>query len=158
VLEAAAALPPAALERELRPGLVIVWFEGEEPSAADMAERIVFTLEIWAASLAGLPAPSSRRGDGADRRLARFDAAAKAFTRLARAIRDRGAWDCAFVDALCEPPEMFTYGGVMAHVLEYGTIRRHHLASVLVELGAEIGVADDPIIWEQSALRSRPRP
>jgi AraC-like DNA-binding protein len=153
LLEAAATLPADALERELRPGLVIVWFEGEEPSAADMAERIVFTLEIWAAALAGLPAPSPRREDGAGRRLDRFDAAAKAFTRLARAIRDRGAWDSAFVDALCEPPEMFTYGGVMAHVLEYGAVRRHHLATVLAELGAEIAGADDPIIWEQSALK-----
>ena len=34
------------------------------------------------------------------------------FARLARAIRDRGAWDDAFVDALCEPPQSFTYGGV----------------------------------------------
>ena len=58
LLEAAATLPAAALERELRPGLVIVWFEGPEPSAAVMAERIVFTLEIWAASLVGLPGPS----------------------------------------------------------------------------------------------------
>ena len=52
-------------------------------------------------------------------------------------MRDRGAWDDAFVDALCEPPEAFTYGGVISHVLAYGAIRREALAGVLRELGAD---------------------
>ena len=43
---------PSSL-RELRPGLVVVWFEGEEPSAALMAERLVCTLEVWVAAIAG---------------------------------------------------------------------------------------------------------
>ena len=42
LLEAAATLPAAELERELRPGLVVVSFEGQEASAALMAERLVF--------------------------------------------------------------------------------------------------------------------
>ena len=62
-------------------------------------------------------------------------------------LRDRGAWDDAFVDALCEPPQSFTYGGVFAHVLEYGAIRREMLASVLRELGATLAIGD-PILWE----------
>ena len=48
---------------------------------------------------------------------------------------------------LPEPPESFTYGGVLAHILEYGAIRREALAGVLTELGAEIGPSD-PILWE----------
>jgi nicotinamidase-related amidase len=80
---------------------------------------------------------------------ARFDRAAVAFTRIARRIRDRGAWDDAFVDALCEPPQSFTYGGVLSHVLTYGAVRREALASVLRELGAEVP-AGDPILWEDA--------
>ena len=34
-------LPTEALERPLRPGFVAVWFEGEEPTAALMAQRLV---------------------------------------------------------------------------------------------------------------------
>jgi hypothetical protein len=30
-----------------------------------------------------------------------------------------GAWDAAFVDALCEPPESFTFGAAVAHVLTW---------------------------------------
>ena len=50
---------------------------------------------------------------------------------------------------------MYAYGGVVAHVLEFGTIRRHHLASVLVELGAEIAASDDPILSEQAGVSAR---
>jgi AraC family transcriptional regulator len=147
LLRAAATLPPAELGRPLRPGLVVVWFEGEEPSAALMAERLVFTLEVWVAAIAGRPFPD---GGGEDL-VARFERAARDFARIVRAIRERGAWDDAFVDALCEPPQSFTYGGVVAHVLSYGAVRRETLAGVLAELGAEVASSGDPIDWEAGA-------
>jgi AraC family transcriptional regulator len=144
LLEATATLPPDRLERLLRPGLVVVPFEGEEPSAALMAERLVYTIEVWVAAIAGAPVPPPGSGD----LLARFDRAAPAFERIVRRIRDAGAWDDAFVDALCEPPQSFTYGGVVAHVLSYGAVRREALASVLAELGAAVPASGDPIHWE----------
>jgi AraC family transcriptional regulator len=144
LLEAAATLPAAELERPLRPGFVAVWFEGEEPSAAMMAERLVFTLEVWIAAMAGKPLPRTRGDD----LLSRFDRASRSFGRLARAVRDAGAWDDAFVDALCEPPQSFTYGGVLAHILSLGAVRREMLASVLAELGARPPSSGDPIEWE----------
>src|SRR4051812_19686868 len=63
------------------------------------------------------------------------------------------AWDAGFVDALCEPPESFTYGSVVAHVIEYGAIRRAMLASVLAQLGAGDAEATDgdPISWERGS-------
>jgi AraC family transcriptional regulator len=145
LLEAAATLPAAELERELRPGLVVVWFEGEEASAALMAERLVYTLEVWVAAIQGQPAP-----EGGGELLPRLERASVAFARLARRIRDRGAWDDAFVDALCDPPQSFTYGGVIAHVLSYGAVRREALAGVLAELGAPVLTSGDPIEWEQA--------
>ncbi len=145
LLRAAVALPTGELERPLRPGLVVVWFEGEEPSAAAMAERLVYTLEVWVAAISGASLPAVGRGRDLLRRHRR---AGRAFARLARSIRDRGAWDDAFVDALCEPPQSFTYGGVLAHVLTYGAVRREALASVLAELGASVEGSADPIEWE----------
>lgn len=144
LLDVAATLPAEALERPLRPGFVAVWFEGEEPNAALMAERLVFTLEVWVAAMAGEVMPEQ---GGRDLR-ERFDRAAVAFARIARGVRDRAGWDDAFVDALCEPPQSFTYGGVLAHVLSYGAIRREMLASVLRELGATVPSIGDPILWE----------
>ena len=146
LLTAAAALPPEELERPLRPGLVLVWFEGEEASAAVMAERLVYTLEVWVAAISGqpeIPAP------GGGELLPRFERAAVAFERIAKRVRDRSAFDDAFVDALCEPPEAFTYGGVLAHVLSWGAVRREALAGVLTELGAELS-SGDPVEWERA--------
>ncbi|WP_053226024.1 helix-turn-helix domain-containing protein [Solirubrobacter soli] len=144
LLAAAATLPASELERPLRPGFVACWFEGEEASAALMCERLVFTLEVWAAAMAGEPVPVAG-GEW----VPRFERVAVAFERLAKRIRDRGAFDDAFVDALCEPPRSFTYGGVLSHVLSYGAIRREALASVLAELGAEVSIGD-PILWEDA--------
>ena len=87
------------------------------------------------------------RAVGGDEPLERLDRAARDVARIARTIRDRGAWDDAFVDALCEPPQSFTYGGVLSHVLTYGAIRREALAGILAELGAELSIGD-PILWE----------
>jgi AraC family transcriptional regulator len=144
LLGVAATLTPEDLEREVRPGLVVTWFEGVEPSAALMCERLVYTLEVWVAAMAGEAVPAS---GGAWE--PRWERAALAFERLAKRIRDRGAFDDAFVDALCEPPQSFTYGGVLAHVLSYGAVRREALTSVLIELGADVRSVDgDPIVWE----------
>jgi AraC family transcriptional regulator len=150
LLRAAATLPAAELARPLRPGLVVVWFDGEEASAALMAQRLVQTLEVWVAAVAGEPQPEPRTGFDIADLLDRFETAARAFARIVRAIRDRGAWDDAFVDALCEPPESFTYGGVVAHVLSYGAVRREALAGVLRELGVRGLASGDPIEWELS--------
>jgi AraC-like DNA-binding protein len=151
LLAAAATMPRAELERPLRPGFVAVRFVGEEPSAALMAERLVYALEIWVAAIAGEPMPPV----GAPDLRGRFERAARRFAALARSIRDRGAWDDAFVDALGERPQSFTYGGVLAHVLSYGAIRREMLASVLAELGAAVPDSADPINWENSVSRYR---
>jgi hypothetical protein len=143
LLTIAATLGDDALARELRPGFVAVEFEGEEPSAALMAERLVATLEIWVAALIGEPYD----GPGPGTQVERLERAGARFARVTRAIRDRGAWDEAFVDALCEPPQSFTYGGVVMHVLEYGAVRRQMLAGVLAELGAP-ACPTDPIVWD----------
>ncbi|MET0730481.1 MAG: AraC family transcriptional regulator, partial [Solirubrobacterales bacterium] len=95
LLVAIESLPAGAQERELRPGFVVVWFEGEEASAAVMARRLVFTLEVWVAAMAGEPFPEPRD----DRLLERLDRAGPAFERIARRVCERCAYDDAFVDA-----------------------------------------------------------
>ena len=144
LLEAEALLDEDALRRELRPGYVAVWFEGEESSAWLMCERLVYTLEVWVAAMAGEPVPA-----GSGPWLPRFSRAALGFERLAKRIRDRGGFDDAFVDALCEPPQSFTYGGVFAHIITFGAVRREMLAAVLRELGADV-CEGDPVLWEQA--------
>lgn len=143
LLRAMEAIEDDTLSRSMRPGFTVVWFEGEEATAELMAERLVYTLEVWVEAIEGGPWPEP--GDGP--LLPRFERVSRRFVRQAKSIRDRGAWNDAFVDALCEPPQSFTYGGVIAHILTFGAIRREALAGVLTELGAKLGSAD-PIMWE----------
>jgi hypothetical protein len=145
---AAATLPAADLERPLRPGLVVVWFQGDEASAAEMLRRLVGTLEVWVAAIAGEPVP-----EFAGPLEPRLKRAGTRLLRLVRQIRDRGAWDDAFIDALCEPPQSFTFGAVLSHILAFGAVRREALAGVLTELGAHLSDGD-PINWELRSRRS----
>jgi AraC-like DNA-binding protein len=157
LLTAAASVPRADLQRSMRPGWRAVWFEGDEPSALLMAERLVATLEVWTAAIDGRPAPAADpQAPPGERLLERLGTVGPAFAAIARRVRDEDAWDDGFVDALCEPPQAFTVGGVLAHVVTYGAVRREMLASVLRELGAPLDPADaDPILWE-SRRRERP--
>ena len=131
LLTIVASLEPAARDRRLRPGQAITWFDGEEPTIALMAERLVATLETWNAAMRGTEPPQV----GQDALLARFESAATSFLALCRRLERDGRWGAAFVDALCRPPELFVYADVVAHVLDYGAARRHVLAGALHELG-----------------------
>lgn len=146
LLQIVARLSAEDRDRAVRPGLVIVWFEGPEETAGLLAERSVRTLEVWTAAIAGEEPPPAESGE----LLRRFDHVAPRFRALVDDVRARGAWDDAFVDALCEPPQAFTYGGVLAHVLSYGAVRRETLAGLLRELGHPPAGSGDPIEWEQA--------
>ena len=148
LLQGAASLPPEALDRPVRPGLVVHEFEGPEPDVRTMLERIVFTKEVWTAAIGGrdIP-PRDRRGIGDLQ--GRLAAVQPQFTALVRRIRDRNEWDDVFVDALCTPPVSFTFGSVIAHILTVSVVRWHTVIDVLRELGVRDVETRDPIEWER---------
>ena len=45
------------------------------------------------------------------------------FENIVKDVRDKGNWDDGFVDALCDPPEAFTYGGMLLHVATFSAYR-----------------------------------
>ncbi len=69
------------------------------------------------------------------------------FLGQVRTTIEEGRLDDTFVDVTCEPPRVFTYGGMVAHVLTFAAVRR------LVVLGAyeTLGITDldagDPAEW-----------
>ena len=75
--------------------------------------------------------------------------AAEGPTYLAH-VRDvvaAGRLDDTFVDALCEPAEVFTYGGMIAHVLTFAAHRRTLVALALGTHGVEDLGWGDPMRW-----------
>lgn len=67
-----------------------------------------------------------------------------------------GRLDDTFVDALCDPAEVFTYGGMIAHVLTFAAHRRTLVTLALASHGIKDLGWGDPMLWV--AQESRPRP
>jgi hypothetical protein len=83
-------------------------------------------------------------GDGTpDGWRSRLELAGPRFRELALApIRD-GRADETFVDAMCDPPEAFTCGGVLARVLTFSAVRRTVAIGALENAGiADLGSGD----------------
>ena len=51
------------------------------------------------------------------------------------------------MDAICDPPEVFTYGGMIAHVLTFAAHRRTLVCGALIEAGVTDLGAGDPMRW-----------
>jgi AraC-like DNA-binding protein len=148
LLEQAATLSDAVLDRHVRPGLVVHDFEGPEPDVRTMLERIIFTKEVWTAAIGGRDIPP-RDATSIPALQTRLDAVQPQFAALVRRIRDRNEWDDAFVDALCTPPVSFTFGSVIAHILTVSVVRRQTVIGALRELGIRDPEMRDPIEWER---------
>jgi len=69
--------------------------------------------------------------------------------RIFHDVGQRGAWDDTFVDALCEPAEMFTFGGVFAHIITFNAHRRLMALDALRRLGVKVEGFGDPMEYEQ---------
>ena len=70
-----------------------------------------------------------------------------AFLTRVREIVDEGRLDETFVNALCDPPEAFTYGGMIAHVLTFAAHRRVLVLGALSTAGIPDLVNGDPMRW-----------
>ena len=154
LLERAAELPDAALDRELRPGHEVLRFDGPEATVRQMLDRLVWTKEVWSAAIAGRDLPDAL-DDSIPGLRARWARAGSEFVALVREVRERGGWDAGFVDALCDPPQSFTLGGVVAHVITFSAHRRQVLIAALADLGV-IGIDHDPLEWERQRMVERP--
>ncbi|WP_036570184.1 helix-turn-helix transcriptional regulator [Nocardioides sp. URHA0032] len=142
LLDLAKQLPDEAYRRQVRP--VLSW-EGDETTLARVLERQVSTLEVWLAAILGEEFPPERPDDpGA--LIARHDEVAPRWLEMVRDVDRRDAWDDRVVDALCEPPESFVLGSIVAHVLTYSAHRRLGARAMLAELGVEVDEGD-PINW-----------
>jgi len=70
--------------------------------------------------------------------------------RILGGVRNRSAWDDTFVDALCEPAETFTFGGVFAHIMTFNAHRRLMALDALRQLGVQTQGFGDPMEYEES--------
>ncbi|GAA4755888.1 AraC family transcriptional regulator [Modestobacter marinus] len=145
LLELAKGLPDEEYRRPRVPGLEVLPWDGPEESLAAVLDHLVWTTEVWLASVEGADHPD-RAADDPVALLARHDAAAPRWLAFVRDVSRRGAWGDRLVDALCDPPETFVLGSVVAHVLTFGAHRRQLARHWFRAAGVGVD-AGDPIDW-----------
>jgi AraC family transcriptional regulator len=158
LLEAAKGVSEDRYRAVRLPGWQVVGFEPAEESLAQLLHALVHTREVWTASIVGRDVPPARPDD-LPTLVERHESAAAEWLALVRDVERRGAWHDRVVDALCDPPESFVLGSILAHVLTFSAVRRGLVRRLLVEDGAwageswetSPGLSGDPIVWLQEA-------
>ena len=152
LLEKATTLSDAQLDASLVKPEQPVPFDVVEQTLRDVLRRIVFTKEVWVAAVLGRTLPATEDNSAAGL-LRRMEAAFGEFRALAQRVKAENLWDAEFVDMICEPPERFTYGGMIAHVVTFAAYRRTVALQALERLGVSDLGYGDPIEWEETVVR-----
>lgn len=153
LLEYAGTLNDEQLDRSLSTVVEVLPWRESNKTLRQLLENIIWTKEVWTAALAGTdmdmsgPPPSQRTPQAMLQRLEATDAD---LHRIFTEVRNRSAWDDTFVDALCEPAETFTFGGVFAHIMTFNAHRRLMALDALRQLGVQTEGFGDPMEYEES--------
>lgn len=114
-----------------------------DPTLRSVTERLVSQLEMWVSALEGgtaVPAPGDDSPGGLRRRL---EVTGPRFRALAVTALEEGRAGETFLDATCDPPQTFTYGGMVAHVLTFSAARRTLAVGALESAGlGDLGAGD----------------
>ncbi|MGO4209862.1 helix-turn-helix domain-containing protein [Terriglobus sp. 2YAB30_2] len=153
LLEYASTLTEEQLDRPLPTVVELLPWRESNKTLRQLLENIIFTKEAWTAALSGAemdmqgPPLSQRTPQAMLQRLEKTDVE---LHRILCDVRNRSAWDDTFVDALCEPAETFTFGGVFAHIMTFNAHRRLMALDALRQLGVQTEGFGDPMEYEES--------
>jgi AraC-like DNA-binding protein len=154
LLQHAATLTDEQLDRPLPASVKVFPWDKPDQNLREILERMVQTTEVWTAALSGGAMPVLEGLAAPERTpavlLSRFEKCDAEFQRILRDVRDRAAWEDTFVDALCEPPETFTFGGMFAHVITFNAYRRLNALDALHRVGAGMHGTGCPSEFEAS--------
>ena len=124
----------------------------ENPTLRSLLSRLVGQLAMWNAAVAAVGYDFEVERDepiGSIRR--RLAEAGPEFLTTVRAKSEAGQLDETFVDAICEPPKVFTYGGMIAHVLTFAAHRRTLVLGALADAGITDLGSGDPMHYVAEA-------
>jgi AraC family transcriptional regulator len=119
----------------------------DDVSIRFLLDRLVWQEEMWLASVDDRPFQVPECGRQVTTPIAelrvRHAEAGSRFVALVNRLNDEGRFDETFVDTTCEPPRVFTYGGMVAHVLTFAAHRRSLLVGAFHSAGiTDLGFGD----------------
>jgi AraC-like DNA-binding protein len=119
-----------------------------DPTLRSLLSRLVGQLAMWDASTHERDYDFSvERNESIESMRARLAEVGPAFLGQVREIADEGRLDETFVETVCDPPRVFTYGGMIAHVLTFAAHRRTLVCGALIDAGVDDLGAGDPMLW-----------
>lgn len=150
MIERAATLDDAALDRPIESSVEEM---DENPTIRVLLDRLVAQTERWIAAVEGRsePHPDDAGDMSVDGLRSRLAAAGPEFLALVRRLCEEARLDETFVDATCQPPVVFTYGGMIAHVLNFAAFRRTQVLLALYSAGRTDLYLGDPREWVADA-------
>ncbi|TFV55741.1 helix-turn-helix domain-containing protein [Mycobacterium sp. PS03-16] len=146
LLGAARALTDEQWTAELVPGQTVLDWDGPEPSVRAVLSALVWTKEVWLATIEGRDFPERPAAATVADLTARHERVGKHWAALVSEYASTGRMGDTVIDALCEPPESFQLYGIVAHVLTYSAHRRALVRTMLAELGVATH-RGDPLEW-----------
>jgi AraC family transcriptional regulator len=124
----------------------------EDPTTRSLLSRLIGQMDMWNNAIASRPYDwDVEKNESLASMRTRLAAAGPAFLAEVRSVVEEGRLDETFVDALCEPPEVFSYGGMIAHVLTFAAHRRLLVLGALASAGITDLGSGDPGKWVADA-------
>lgn len=157
LLEHARTLTPEQLDAPLDNKARVFPWDAPAQTLRELLRRLVQNKEVWAAAMTGSAAPNMDEEPAEqttpDALLARLEKADAGFDAVLRDVHNRNAWGDTFVDAMCEPPETFTFVGMFAHVITFNSYQRLLAIEALRRLGVELEGFGCPSEYEASVVK-----
>ena len=120
----------------------------DDPTLRSLLSRLVGQMDMWNAAIESRAYDFEIERDESLRSIrGRLDAAGPAFLGHAREVIEDNRLDETFVDAICEPAQVFTYGGMLGHVLTFAAHRRTVAIGALHSAGITDLGPGDPMRW-----------
>ncbi|MGE2725241.1 helix-turn-helix domain-containing protein [Mycolicibacterium pulveris] len=150
LLNQAAQLSNDQWAEPISPGQVILDWDGPEPSVGAVLGAIVWTKQVWLATIEGRDFPdrtATRPECTTPTELAaHHDDIGSRWTAMVSDYSAEGRLGDTIIDALCDPPESFQLYGIVAHVLIYSAHRRELARQMLARHGVRTR-RGDPLEW-----------
>ena len=130
---------------------IVLSVEGvdDDPTIRSLLSRLVGQMAMWNASMESRPYDwDIERNEQLTSMRERLDSEGGRFKKRAAELVEDGRLDETFVNATCDPPETFSFGGVLAHVLTFAAHRRTLVTGALISAGVDVDlVTADPRAW-----------
>ena len=129
---------------------IVISVEGvdDDPTLRKLLSRLVGQLAMWNAVLAMRDYDwDVEKHESVESMRHRLSTEGATFLDHVKRVCDEGRLDETFVDAQCTPADVFTHGGMIAHVLTFAAHRRTLVAGALIDAGITDLGAGDPRLW-----------